>query len=449
MFSVSGLYSGLDVNSMVDALVNAERAPIESRLNRSEEAYKVELSAIGQLKSSLEAFQSQIGSLNSVNGFSPRAFSISDEAIIGASVTSAAAEGSYTFMVDQMASRHQLASQSIAEGSTIGTGTASFTVNGETFSVAIAAGSDTLSGLRDAINSSVDNKTIQAVIINDSGQQRLMLASRESGADYAINADFSGLAGGISSIGSLTELQTAQDAVIKFGNGASAITITSPDNTLENLVDGLSIDLKGVSATPVTLDVTLDRESVKSSIESFVEAWNTLKSTFDDLTDYNGVTAGALNGDAQARLLESQLRRELSGLMGADGDPFRTLGDLGLKTTSTGELTIENSRLDDALNSNFDELALVLGGDNGLMTRLEQSLSGYMGTDGSIASREDRINESIRDISDDRADLEVRLERIQSYYQQQFLAMENLLASLSSTSQWLTNNLSSINNNNQ
>ena len=214
-------------------------------------------------------------------------------------------------------------------------------------------------------------------------------------------------------------------------------------------MDGLSIDLKGVSATPVTLEVSLDRESVKSSIESFVEAWNTLKSTFDDLTDYNGVTAGALNGDAQARLLESQLRRELSGLMGVDGDPFRTLGDLGLKTTSTGELTIENSRLDDALNSNFDELALVLGGDNGLMARLEQNLSGYMGTDGSIASREDRINESIRDISDDRADLEVRLERIQSYYQQQFLAMENLLASLSSTSQWLTNNLSSINNSNQ
>lgn len=448
MFSVSGLYSGLDVTSLVDALVNAERAPTESRLNRRENAYNVELSAIGQLKSSLQAFQSQIDSLNSVDGFSPRAFSISDETIIGASVTSAAAEGSYTFTVEQMASRHQLASQAIADGSTTGTGTASFTVNGETFSVAIATGSDTLSGLRDAINSAADNKTIQAVIINDSGQQRLMLTSRESGADYAINADFSGLVGGTSSIGALTELQPARDAAVKFGNGASAITISSPDNTLENLVDGLSIDLKGVSATPVTLEVTLDRETIKSSIESFVQAWNTLKSTFDNLTDYNGATAGALNGDAQTRLLESQLRRELSGLMGADGDPFRTLGDLGLKTTSTGELTIESNGLDDALNSNFDELALVLAGDNGLMTRLEQTLSGYMGTDGSVASREDRINQSLRDISDDRADLEVRLEQVQRYYQQQFLAMENLLASLNGTSQWLTNNLTSINNSN-
>lgn len=449
MLSVSGLYSGLDVNSLVDALVNAERAPVESRLNRNEEAFKVELSAIGQLQSSLESFQSQIDALNSYENFSPRAFTVSDQAIITASVTSTAAQGSYTFTVDQLASRHQLASQALADDSTVGTGTASFTVNGETFTVTMPAGDNTLSGLRDAINDADDNQSIQAVIINDNGQQRLMLTSLESGADYSINADFSGLTGGTVSLGAFTELQAARNAVVKFGSGASAITITSPDNTLENLVDGVSINLKEISSAPVTLDVSLDKTSVKSSVESFVEAWNTLKSTFDGLTDYNGVSAGALNGDAQTRLLESQLRGELSELLGVDGDPFRTLGDLGIKTTSGGELMVDSQGFDEALNTNFDQLAQVLSGDNGLMTRLEQVLSGYMGADGSIARREDRINESLVDINDDRADLAVRLERTQRYYQQQFLAMENLLASLSGTSQWLSNNLGSANNANQ
>ena len=449
MLSVSGLYSGLDVNSLVDALVNAERAPVESRLNRNEEAFKVELSAIGQLQSSLESFQSQIGALNSYENLSPRAFTVSDQAIITASVTSTAAQGSYTFTVDQLASRHQLASQALADDSTVGTGTASFTVNGETFTVTMPAGDNTLSGLRDAINDANDNQSIQAVIINDNGQQRLMLNSLESGADYSINADFSGLTGGTVSLGAFTELQAARNAVVKFGSGASAITITSPDNTLENLVDGVSINLKEISSAPVTLDVSLDKASVKSSVESFVEAWNTLKSTFDGLTDYNGVSAGALNGDAQTRLLESQLRGELSELLGVDGDPFRTLGDLGIKTTSGGELMVDSQGFDEALNTNFDQLAQVLSGDNGLMTRLEQVLSGYMGADGSIARREDRINESLVNINDDRADLAVRLERTQRYYQQQFLAMENLLASLSGTSQWLSNNLGSANNANQ
>ena len=435
MLSVSGLYSGLDVNSLVDALVNAERAPVESRLNRNEEAFKVELSAIGQLQSSLESFQSQIDALNSYENFSSRAFTVSDQAIITASVTSTAAQGSYTFTVDQLASRHQLASQALADDSTVGTGTASFTVNGETFTVTMPAGDNTLSGLRDAINDADDNQSIQAVIINDNGQQRLMLNSLESGADYSINADFSGLTGGTVSLGAFTELQAARNAVVKFGSGASAITITSPDNTLENLVDGVSINLKEISSAPVTLDVSLDKASVKSSVESFVEAWNTLKSTFDGLTDYNGVSAGALNGDAQTRLLESQLRGELSELLGVDGDPFRTLGDLGIKTTSGGKLMVDSQAFDEALNTNFDQLA--------------QVLSGYMGADGSIARREDRINESLVDINDDRADLAVRLERTQRYYQQQFLAMENLLASLSGTSQWLSNNLGSANNANQ
>ena len=449
MFSVSGLYSGLDVNSLVGALVNAERAPVESRLQRSEQAYRVELSAIGQLKSSLESFQSEIESLNSVDDFRQRAFTISDETVIEASVTSAAAQGSYTFTVDQLASGHQLASPAIANNDTLGTGTASFTVNGETFTVTMTTGSNTLTGLRDAINSASDNQTLQAAIISDNGQQRLLLTSRQSGADYAINADFSGLTGGTVSLDSFTELQAAQDAMIKFGAGASAITMTSSDNTLDNLVDGVSITLKEVSAAPITLDVTLDKASVKSSVESFVEAWNTLKATFDDLTDYNGDSAGALSGDAQTRLLESQLRREMSGLLGVDGDPFRTLGDLGLKSTSTGELTVDSGRLEEALNNNFDDLADVFSGNDGLITRLEQLFSGYVGTEGAIASRENRINESLRDINDDRADLEARLEKTQSYYQQQFLAMENLLASLSGTSQWLTNNLGSANNGNQ
>ena len=449
MFSVSGIYSGLDVNSLVDALVEAERAPTASRLDRSETAYNVELSAVGTLKSSLQTFQSQIQSLNSTEDFSQRKSSISNESVIEASVTSAAAEGNYTFTVEQTASRHQLSSQAISADDSVGIGTASFTVNGETFSVTIASGSDTLTGLRDTINDSADNNSIQAVIINDNGQQRLMLTSKESGADYSITTDFSGLTGGAVTLGTFTELQLAKDSVVKFGSGASAIEITSSNNTLDNLIDGLSITVKEASATPVTIAISLDDESVKTSIDSFVDSWNTLKSTFDSLTSYDGVSAGALNGDAQTRLLKSQLRRELSNLFGADGDPFRTLGDLGLKTTSTGELTIDNSRLQDVLNNNFDDLASVLAGDNGLMSRLDERLESYMGSSGSIASREDRINEALRDIEDERLELEIRLERIQEYHQQQFLAMENLLASLSSTSQWLTNNLAAPNNNNQ
>ncbi|MGB1271057.1 MAG: flagellar filament capping protein FliD [Endozoicomonas sp.] len=446
MFSISGIYSGLDVNTIVDTLVNAERAPTEARLNRREQAYDVELSAVGQLKAALESFQEQVSGLNNVNNLSPRTATLSDESVLSATVASNAAEGTYTFYVDQLASRHQLISDPIASGSTMGTGTASFTVNGESFSVSLAAGSESLENLRDAINDSADNTGVQAVIVNDGSDQRLMLTSKDSGADFAISADFSGLTGGTASVGALTELQAAQDASIRFGAGAGAITLTSSDNTLENVIDGVSLELTSVSANPQTLQVSLDKESVKTSVQAFVDAWNGLKSTFDELTDYDGVSAGALNGDAQARIMENQLRRAFSQVFGDTGDPFRTLGDIGLKTTQTGTLTVDTVRLDEALSTNFDELAGVLAGGSGLMADIEGIVDNYLGVDGSLAGREGRISESLRDLEDERLALESRLERVRSYYQSQFLAMENLLSSLDGTSQWLTSNLSPNNN---
>ncbi|MGB0361016.1 MAG: flagellar filament capping protein FliD, partial [Endozoicomonas sp.] len=139
----------------------------------------------------------------------------------------------------------------------------------------------------------------------------------------------------------------------------------------------------------------------------------------------------------------------LSNLFGEDGDPFRSLGEIGLETTQTGGLTVNTSKLDTTLNDNFSELAEIFAGEEGLMSRLTARLTPYLESSGSIAQREERLTESISNITDDRADLEARLIRTQEYYQQQFLAMENLLSSLSSTNQWLTNNIASSGTNNQ
>ena len=448
MFSISGIFSGLDVNTLVDTLVAAERAPTEARYARREQAYNVELSALGQLKSALSSFEDQVGNLNSNTDFNPRSARVSDEAALGITTTSTAVPGSYQFFVDQLATRHQLASGEFATDASFGSGTASFTVNGESFTIDIEAGSDSLNDIRDAINNAEDNTGVQAVIINDGDQQRLLLTSEETGAANAITADFSALTGGSAALGAFTELQQAQDAKIRFGSDASAITITSADNTLENIIDGVTLDLKSVSTDPVTVDIALDKSSVKESLQSFVDAYNNLKSTLNALTDFNGVSAGPLNGDALTRSLEGQLRSEISALIGEDGDIFRTLGDIGIKTTSDGKLEVDDTRFDEALTNNFNELADVFTGDAGLMTRLQTTMEPYVGSDGTISNREERLNDGIRDIEDGRAALEIRLERVRNYYQDQFLAMENILASLNGTSQWLTNNLNSLNNNN-
>ena len=52
-----GVGSGLDLGSLVTNLVNTERAPVESRLNRLESNLAFDLSGIGQMRSSLSQFQ--------------------------------------------------------------------------------------------------------------------------------------------------------------------------------------------------------------------------------------------------------------------------------------------------------------------------------------------------------------------------------------------------------
>ncbi|WP_252178625.1 flagellar filament capping protein FliD [Endozoicomonas sp. 4G] len=445
MFSLNGIYSGLDVTAMVDALVEAERAPAESRYARREQAYNVELSAVGQLQSALDELNTQLTSLNSVSKLSPREGSSSHESVLSATVSSSAVAGNYQFYVDQLATHHQAVSNAVASDATIGAGTVSLSVNGQSFSVVVEPGKESLADLRDAINSATDNSGVQATIINENGQQRLMLNSEESGAANAITADFSGLSGGSAALGSLTDLQVAADAIVRFGSGAAAITVTSSDNQLENLIDGVTLDLKAVSSDPVTVNVSLDKDNVKESMQGFVDAWNELQSTLDTLTDYNGATAGPLNGDAQTRTIANQLRSVLSSLFGEDGDPFRTIGQLGLKTTEDGSLTLDTETLDEALANNFDEVAQVLAGEDGLMSRLEEVLATHLGSDGTLETREDRIEEGLSDIEDDRAGLELRLERIRSYHQRQFLMMETILASFSGTSEWLTNSLQNNN----
>lgn len=448
MFSISGIFSGLDVNTLVDTLVEAERAPSEARYARQEQAYSVELSALGLLSSALSNFESQVESLSNISDFNSRTGSSSDDELLSVSTTSSAVAGSYQFYVDQLASRHQLTSNGFADDADFGAGTASFTINGESFSIDVVAGAASLSDIRDAINDAEDNTGVKATIINDGNQQRLLLTSAETGAANAITADFSGITGGTATLNTFTDLQAAKDAQIRFGSDASAITITSSDNTFENVVDGVTLNLKAISSNPVTVDVALDKSSVKSSVQSFVNAYNSLKSTLDQLTDFNGESAGPLNGDALTRSLESQIRREISELFGEDGDSLRALGDIGIKTTREGTLEIDTPALDNALASNFDDMATIFAGDNGLMVRLQSTLEPYLGSDGTISSREERLNEGLRDIEDNRADLELRLERVREYHQNQFLAMESLLASLNGTSQWLTNNLNSLNNNN-
>jgi flagellar hook-associated protein 2 len=84
----------------------------------------------------------------------------------------------------------------------------------------------------------------------------------------------------------LNPVSTARDAIITM----EGIEITRPANNIDDLIPGLTLNVKGVSDKPVELTVRADFEGIKEAIISFVGNYNRLIAEINVLT--TATTAG-------------------------------------------------------------------------------------------------------------------------------------------------------------
>lgn len=389
MITVSGIGSGLDIESLVSQLVAAERTPSEGRLVRQDSRLTAELSGFGQLKSALSSFQSSVSSLDAVTAFSQRTAASTNPDVLDITASSSAASGNYSVEVSQLASAHSLASGSYASVTdTVGTGELTFrfgttdytgpepgpeSYNGFAVNpdrgiatLTIDSSNNTLEGLRDAINEA--DFGVSATIVNDGSGYRLLLNSAQTGAENSIeisvndtgdsnNTDANGLSALAfnASASNIEQTAAAADAVFSI-NGLS---INSATNRVSNAIDGVDITLKSVSdGSPVTASVITDRAGVKEALNDFVDGYNQFITTTNRLTAFDAATgsAGALQGDFSVRSIVGQLRQTLASAVDGFNGPFTSISEIGFTTNADGTLSINNTLLDSALESNFDDI---------------------------------------------------------------------------------------------
>jgi len=125
MITFQGLGSGLQVGEIVDAIVNAEKVPFESRINRQQAIISADISAVGSLKSALEKVQESIADLADVDKYQQRTTAGDDDFILLSS-SKEASVGSYSVKVDALASSHKLVSAAIDSEEALGKGTLTF-----------------------------------------------------------------------------------------------------------------------------------------------------------------------------------------------------------------------------------------------------------------------------------------------------------------------------------
>ncbi|MFG0251918.1 MAG: flagellar filament capping protein FliD, partial [Phycisphaerales bacterium JB038] len=219
---------------------------------------------------------------------------------------------------------------------------------------------DSLQDIADAINA--ENIGVQAVIINDgTGAQpyHLSFVSTISGVRGSMTVDTGDLDFGLST---LTE---AQDAVVFFGSGdpADAVLLTSDSNTLDDAIEGVSIDLNGTSDDPVELVVSRDTTKIEDSINAFVEAFNGViaRIEFYDSYDTDNEQRGTLLGDTTVNQLRTRLYSTVQGEpTGVDGE-FSYLFEVGVSVGDEGKLEFDRDKFRDALESDPEGVADLFG----------------------------------------------------------------------------------------
>lgn len=449
MLASPGLGSGLDITSLVGQLVAAERAPGELRIRRLTNQADTKISALGALNGVLSTLQASLGGLKTIDSFQVRRAESADRTIFTATANAAAANGTYNIEVEQLATAQRLNSAAFATGSgaVIGTGALTLTSGTNSFSVDINTSNNTLAGIRDAINTSTSNTSVQASVIQAADGARLVLAARSVGAANAIRVTQTGGDGGLAQLvydpgvsTSLQELAPARDARVII----DGFTVNSTSNVVENAIEGVTINLlRANDNATFALTVSNDRAKVVENINKFVTEYNNVATKVQELRkfDPSTETVGPLLGDAMLRGIESSLRRELTSRTSSAVAPYDSLAAIGIRTGADGKLRVDSGRLNAALDADFSSAARLFGAEDGVGARLARVVDSALASEGALATRTAGLQASKKSLAADQVALDARMELVEARYKKQFIAMDQLLTSLQSTASFLTQQL--------
>lgn len=442
--SSAGIGSGLDVQSIVSQLVALERQP-EAAIDTQTQQLQAEISAYGALKSALSSFSDAIGNLNDISKYKVYKATPSDTTVLTASASSDAAKGSYNLQVNRIAENHRMASQTAfanTDTAPLGTAGDTMTISVGTTSFTVATGGLTLAGVRDAINNAPDNAGVTASIMHDNSGYRLLLSANDTGSAHAIALSYGGndplsmqtLNADRDQSGGFTPADL--DASVSF---EGQYNITSSSNTLSDTIQGVTLNL--VKAGSVTLNVDRDTGAVQASIQNLTATYSSLVSVIDKLA------SGDLSPERTSLYgLESQLRSIMNTTVNRNST-FSNIFELGVSTTKTGTLSVDTTMLGNALNKDFNAVAdMFANGTNGLAVRLKSLADQYLATGGPIDGSTQSINTRIQDLADRRARIEQHALAMQAIYNQQYTALDTLVAQLKTTGNYLTQQITLMGN---
>ncbi len=433
-----GLASGLETGNIIEQLMEIERTPI-TRLEADKTWLNNRLDAFTELDTKLKSFADKIKNLNFSSTLLQRTAKQSSSEYLSATVNSKATTGaSYQVEVQSLAQVQKSVSATGYADKTsaiFGSGTLKLTIGSKTHDITINNTNNSLEGIAKAINGA--DLGVSAALINTGNATtpyHLTLTGEDVATEFSLDA--SGLSGTALSFGA--PVQEAKNAELVI----DGIAISSKSNTLTEAIPGVTLDLlKAEVGKTTTLNISVDKDNIKSSISAFAEGYNEVVSFITSQSRINGSKAGVLGGDASINVVKRRLQNMLTEPT-ANSGIFRAMSQLGFETEKDGTLNLNETTLTKAINTNLDDIATLLAGEDGV-TGVATKFKNYLydmtnsGT-GLLKTKKDSIESNVKKIGTRITTVEARLVKRQKTMEAQFSAMETLVSGLNSQSTYLT-----------
>ncbi|MDD1138361.1 flagellar filament capping protein FliD [Pseudomonas sp. TNT2022 ID233] len=472
----SGLGSGLDIGAIVTALVNADKSPKQTQIDNATKTNTLKISGVGTLKSALTAFQTAMNNLGSKTNpaFAGYTATSGNPTVLGATSDNTAVSGTYSVVVNNLATGSKIASASFAGGaaSAIPSGTLKISQNGTDYNVDIPANS-TLQSTRDAINKAQGANGISANIVTDStGASRLVISSSKTGAGSDMTV--SGIAGlEIDGTKPMSATPAAGDsgAVNGLAQDASltidGLKVTSKSNNVAGAISGLTMNLLTVPnppGTPVVVSVDSNTKGLQTSVQAFVDAYNTLKTTIDTLSkatpDEDGklTVQAAFTGDSLPRSLIADIRGQLTMPSSGTASTMSYLSQLGVMTDKlTGNLTFDTVAFNKTMSQPgmTGQVQQLFGttDSGGLLARMTKAVDPYLKppagslptATGLLDQRMSILNNNTKSLTSQQLALDLRVANLTKTLTAKYNAMDLLVGQMKATASNITSFFSSLN----
>ncbi len=446
--SALGAGSGVDVKTLAQNLVDAEKTPrkaaIDAKIKKSESG----ISGYGAVKFVLNDLKTAFSNLKDLSDFNTVVPKNSQSSAFTVTTSAKATAGSHSVSVTALAKAQRNISSGFADTTTSINGGAGFSLtltkgsgaSQTTTTMNIGAGEDTPASIVATINAYKAGVTAQLVNTGDATAPYKIVVTGATGADNnfsLVTSDGATPSAEIAGLSFGNPIQTAANATATI----DGIAITSSTNRIEGALTGVTFDLSTLTTGTASVDLSRDTTNVKTNLKALVTAYNDANSMLNVVSDPKSTveTYGAtLVGNSTVSNVRSQMRAMMTSDSPNATNGVNAFRDLGISLNRNGELELDEAKLDTVLQTKYDSMVTMLTANRESLSALSSLSAGASGsavkkltqlldTTGALTAQTENLTKKIDAYKLELTKLEDRMTTLLERYNKQFGAMETMV----------------------